>query len=220
MSDISESTTSDLGGETMRLLSGLCHEMGNVLTATRLYAQFLTDEIGPEEVAENAGELDHLSGVASQLLLLVRPIVAPLERGRGVAEPRDVLERVQASLEPTRKGVEVGIAFDSSAGVSRVNMDGDLLQTFIATLIQEACQGLPEAGRVDVRVEASSGPVVFVVEDDGEEDEGLVRFREEALRGRPLRCAIIDHVLRKFGGRVEASRKGLLTRVELQIPTS
>ena len=170
----------------MRLLSGLCHEMGNVLTATRLYAQFLTDEIGPEEVLENAGEVDHLSGVASQLLLLVRPIVAPLERGRGVAEPRDVLERVQASLEPARKGVEVRIAFDSSAGVSRVNMDGDLLQTFITTLIQEACQGLPDRGRVDVRVEAGSGPVVFVIEDNGEEDEAL--FTSTRRRSAVAHC--------------------------------
>ncbi len=203
----------------MRLLSGLCHEMGNVLTATRLYAQFLTDEIGPEEVVANAEEVDHLSGIASQLLLLVRPIVAPRERGRGVANPCDVLERVQANLEPARKGVEVRIVPDSSAGVFQANMDGDLLQTFITTLIQEACQGLQDGGRVDVRVEASTDQVVFVIEDDGEEDEGLVRFREEALRGRPLRCAIIDHVLRKFDGRVEVSRKRPRTHIELRIPT-
>ena len=204
----------------MRLLSALCHELGNVLTATRLYAQFLTDDTDRETVVSNAQEVDHLAGVASGLLLLVRPVIAPLTRGIGLAEPREVLERLRASFETSQRGVRVEVDVGTAEGLGTVGVDADLLQTLIATLIQGAFEGLPDGGCIRVRAEPGSGQTVFVVEDEGEKDEAVVSFRDEALRGRPLGCAIVDHVLRNFGGGVDASRDGVVTRIALRVSTS
>lgn len=220
MADFDASTVPEIDDESMRLLSALCHELGNVLTATRLYAQFLTDGGDPETQAANAEEVDHLAGIASSLLMLVRPVVAPRARGEGSAEPRDVLERLQASLEPPPREMRVQVDIDSAAGLENVNLDADLLHRLIATLVEGAYSSLPDAGCVRVHARRDQQEILFVIEDEGEEDDSLAGFRNEALRGRPLGCAIVNHVLVHFDGRVEVSRHGSVTRIELRLSTA
>ena len=217
MPETPEKRSSKVEAESMRLLSGLCHELGNIFTATRLYAQFLTDDTDPESIAANAQEVDQLVGISSSLLQLVRPIVAPVERGRGSAHPAAVLEHLRASLEPPPSEVDVHVDIDSGSGLPEVDLHSDLLLTLVSTGVYAAYETLSGGGRIEVLAAATENGVAFHIDDDGDEEDALADFHEEALRGRPLRLAIIDHVVRAFGGRVETSREGSITRVAIHV---
>ena len=64
---------------------------------------------------------------------------------------------------------------------------------------------------------ATADGIAFYVEDDGDEEDALADFEDEALRGRPLRCAIIHHVVQAFGGSVETSREDSTTRIAINV---
>ena len=76
-----------------------------------------------------------------------------------------------------------------------------------------------EASEAKGRLHLASGvadkTAVWIVEDDGPEER---LGADEALRGRPLVCAIARHLLEQCGGWLEITRDGETTRIAMHMP--
>ena len=119
-----------------------------------------------------------------------------------------------------------GVRFSMDAGeaLPPVPIDFGLIHFLLLTQISGAADAARPRGSVRLSAtgtgtgDGEAGDVRFVVEDDGPADAELEAWREGALRGRVLACALASHILEASGGSLEAGRVGAATRIELRLP--
>jgi signal transduction histidine kinase len=198
------------------LVFAIGHEIGNFLGALRLQAHLLDDELGPRALAEASVTIDSLAGRATPLLALLRPILSPGPRGASPAGSggmgwAGVLARIRRELEDEgTRGVAVEI--EDSAANQLSGPDADWLHSLLMALLGATLEHVAPRGTIHLRLQHREREVALVVEDDGEgEDLSSTAPR----RGRPLIVEIARLLLAGIGGRVETSRVGDQSHVEL-----
>jgi signal transduction histidine kinase len=206
-----------------QLVFALSHELGNLMAGVRLQAFLLTDDPSPRALAAASLELDDLSAKAGSLLSQLRPLLSPPAPAAG--NPTAVLRQLQAGLDDhLGQGVALRIAGTQrdkdEKALPAIAVDVGLVHCLVLPLLLYAAEAASPGGEVQVGAEASDdgGAVVFSVEDDGDREESLEGWRDQAPRGRPLACQVAHCVLASYGGRLRVGVAGGRTRVELRVP--
>ena len=218
-----------------QLASGLAHEIGTPLNVMSGNAQYLLRKLGPEDPARSplqqiVRQAERITDMVQQLLDFARPTEArrvPLCLSDVVAETLDM-------ASPMLRRVEVTV--DADPDTPPVLGDARLLEHALLNLIVNACQAMPDGGRLSVVIgietppEAirggAAGPVCCRVTDTGcgIAPENLGRIFEPFYttkatgEGTGLGLAIVERIVRQLKGAIEvSSRPGAGTTFTLRL---
>lgn len=188
------------------LVLSVCHEIGNLLAASRLTAHLLRRNHDPNGVVPASHTIEALSAQAGSLLALVRPLVDPdsLRRVRiGVAE---LLEGVAHGLADRAAGPSLQLAM--RRGAPHVEADPDALHHTLLVIVMAACEAAGPSGHVEIAATRAGDELVIRVRDDGAPAKAAPPAAAPATgrmrRGRDLALALAETVLRMEGGRLVA----------------
>jgi len=207
-----------------QLASGVAHEIGTPLNVMSGNAQYLLRKLRPDDPARSAlqqivGQAERITEMVQQLLDFARPTEArrvPFDLGAVVAQ---TLEMVSSLL----RRVEVQVDVDPET--PPVMGDPRLLEHALLNLIVNACQAMPEGGRlslvVGVGAPLESGPgsaelwVCCRVSDTGcgiaAENLGRVFqpfYTTKAQgEGTGLGLAIVERIVRQIQGAIDVSSR-------------
>jgi signal transduction histidine kinase len=148
----------------------------------------------------------------------VNPLVRPLDLHTALQEAIDL-----ARALPAAKGVDIKPTFPPSG--TRVEMDPDHVRTILFQLLKNACEAMPQGGRVAVEVLNPAGALEIRVRDEG---AGISREHIKEI-GRPffttkpnavgLGLALIKRILRAYHGTIDIdSKPGRTTTIVCRIP--
>jgi signal transduction histidine kinase len=199
-----------------QLASGLAHEMGTPLNVITGNAQYLlrkaqSDQVQISMLEQIVNQAQRIAAMIRRLLDLSRPAearLAPVDLPAVVRQALDIVPRIS-------RGVEVCCDLDDDVG--RVLADPKLLEHALMNLIVNACQAMPDGGRlalvagVESTMTTAAGPFVLLAVADtgcGIPAENLARVFEPFFSTKPspegtgLGLAIVDRIIRQHGGRV------------------
>jgi nitrogen-specific signal transduction histidine kinase len=199
------------------LVLALCHEIGNLIGAVRLHAHLIDDEMGTRDLARVSVELDDLSARASALLAHPRPLLSADSGSLSPVSPGAIVGSIQRVFDE-HGGRGASISFEASEGLPEVQVDLEIVQRLLESLIWVALEAVTSKGSVWMRAEGRPEGVAFVIEDDGDADEDPALWADQMLRGRPLLCAIAQNIVGKRGGQLEVSRCDGITHVGVVLP--
>jgi len=210
----------DATSQTSRhdLVFALCHEIGNLLAASRLEASLLTTVGESGELAHAAERISEISARAGSLLALLRPLLVPNEIEALATDPVEILGGLRRGLDASCDE-RVGIDLDSAATLPAAALAGEVIHHLLLTEIFFGLEAAGSEGGARVSARALDGCVVFRV------DSGACPDLDQGsgpLRGRPLAHAIAGALLAHQRGRLEVSQGEGRTRVDfaLNIATS
>ena len=215
------------GAEEERELAGLekreatvfalCHEVGNLVAAIRLNAHLIDEESSGLELATASVEIDDCSTRIRSLLALVRPLLAESPASASGLSPDALVQGVADALDEYG-GRGVSIEVQSPGGLPSVPGRLETLHHLVATLAYHAVEEARPRGRVGIRAHRGDGGVVFSIQDDGPQEEGLGDAHEGPPTGRFLACEVAEIVLGSLGGGVEVRRVADATEILLTLP--
>jgi signal transduction histidine kinase len=199
-----------------QLAAGLAHEINNPLNIISGFNELLREQT-PEgdtrraHLEEICRETVRCQKLVSDLLYFAKPKEperAPTDVGRLAADTLNLLQsRAKA------QGIEAESQAD--AGLPRLRVDADQLKQALLNLLINACQAMPDGGRLSVKARRLPRHVEIRVEDTGKgiapEDLGRIfnpffTTKEEGTGlGLPLSYALVE----RHGGTIQAhSEKG------------
>ncbi|MGZ9159694.1 MAG: sensor histidine kinase [Candidatus Limnocylindrales bacterium] len=158
-------------------------------------------------------EVDHLTAMVDDLLLLARSDSGAVELERIAVDLGDIASTAAAALSrPATRGVEVVV----DPAPAELTGDPARLRQLVMILLDNAIRHSPGGGRVFVRVRVDGPEAIVVVEDDGPgiRGEDLPRLFDRFYRaagapggGTGLGLAIAAWIAERHGGRVEAANR-------------
>ena len=207
-----------------QLASGVAHEIGTPLNVMSGNAQYLLRKLSPEDSARAAlqhivGQAERITEMVQQLLDFARPTAArhvPFELGEVVVQ---ALEMVSPMLR------HVDVRVDVDPDTPPVVGDPRLLEHALLNLVVNACQAMPDGGRLSLVVgagvprEALRGVderwVCCLVSDSGcgIAPENLGRIFQPFYttkaqgQGTGLGLAIVERIVRQLQGTIEVSSR-------------
>ena len=205
-----------------RAVAGVAHDLNNLLAAVRGFADLLADQTPPGDprrplVDDLAGVSDLASGVARQLLCLVRPAGGPPQ-----ADVNEVVGRVERVVRALG-GARVRLAVEAAADLPAARVPPAELAQVVLNLCLNGCEAMPDGGTLTVRTGAASGAfVVLTVGDTGDGMGDATRARAldpgftTKADGRGLGLMAVRDIVARAGGHVEfeaAPGRGTLARV-------
>lgn len=159
-------------------------------------------------------EVDHLTSMVDDLLLLARSDSGAVELERVPVDLGDVASSAAAAL--SRPATERGVAVHVDPSPAELTGDPARLRQLVTILIDNAIRHSPSGGRVLVRVRTEGPDALLVVEDDGPgiRDEDLPRLFDRFYRaagapgeGTGLGLAIAAWIAERHGGRIEGANR-------------
>jgi signal transduction histidine kinase len=210
-----------------RFASQMAHDLKNPLAALKGAAQFLEEDLRPEDRGKPRASMVRVLLEQSARMEAAIDGYQRLSR----IEPR----RAELKLEPILReavsaaSVAAGDRIAVSAEVQelpRISLDGDLISTAVHNLVRNAVEAIaPRAGKVTVRCARADSTVLLSVEDDG---PGMdARTRERAFddffttkaTGTGLGLPFVRRVVEAHGGTVTIeSEHGRGTVVRIRLP--
>ena len=199
----------------IELVFAIAHEIGNHLGGIRLQAHLLDEELDARALAEASISIDEMAGCSGPLLTLLRPLLSDDWRASGGETWASLLGRVERHFEDEgTRGVRLEREPSSDEGLEAPDLDW--LHPLLVALVGATIAHVGARGTVVLALETRENERVFMVEDDGEEED---LSPDAAYRGRPLALAIARELVGRAGGHVnvrrtpgEASNR---TRIEL-----
>jgi signal transduction histidine kinase len=208
------SDDNELSETATRLVYAVCHEIGNLVAAVRLQAHLLDEEMAPKELAVTSVEIDDLAARTSAMLALIRPLLSASPAEGAAVSPAQISAGISQALED-HGGRGMVLEVECDPDLPMIVTDPEVMHHLILTLVFGAVEAGEHKGQVTVRTTRSGDDVMFCIEDDADEAEQLLDWKDHMLRGRPLSCAIADFILRSRSGRLEVRREDGLTQVLL-----
>lgn len=209
------------------------HELRTPLTVIRASVDDL-ERHGSERVsqvgtalADIRDEVDHLTSMVEDLLLLARSDSGAVELERVSVDLGDVASDGASAL--TKVAWERGVTVTVDPAPAELVGDPARLRQLVMILIDNAIRHSPAGGVVMVRVRSGSGSATLVVDDDGHgiEPDDLTRVFDRFYRGAGapgggtgLGLAIAAWIVERHGGRITASNRaegGARFTVELPV---
>jgi signal transduction histidine kinase len=215
-----ELRTADLRAQ---FVASVSHELRTPLTAIRMFAETLQME-RPLDAADRAEYLETIVNESERLTRLVNNVLdfSRMERGEKVyhLEPaslpviaRDAARAMRYPL--ARQGFELAVQVEDD--VPRVRVDRDAIEQAVLNLLGNAVKYSGQARHIALTVGRVNGDVVLAVRDHGigihEADRRRIfeRFyrapspENERIPGTGLGLALVDHIVKAHGGRVEVT---------------
>ncbi len=203
------------------LVLGLCHEIGNILAASRLGAHLVAKGLLEGDASEAAARIEAETARAGAYLGQMRPLLDAAPAFRMRVSASEVLEALGRSLGAAAGGPRQ-LSIRAPRGVPDLRIDPDALHHVLVALVLAAAD--VTAGKDQVRVSARrrGTQVVLTIEDDGGPLEEGPAAGVAPQRGRPLVLAAATAVVRAQGGRlgIEARPRAAGTRVLLVLPAA
>ena len=159
-------------------------------------------------------EVDHLTAMVDDLLLLARSDSGAVELERVPVDLGDLASTAAAAL--SRPATERGVGVVVDPAPAELTGDPARLRQLVMILLDNAIRHTPSGGRVFVRVRTDGPEAIVVVEDDGPgiRGEDLPRLFDRFYRaagapggGTGLGLAIAAWIAEQHGGRVEAENR-------------
>ena len=215
-----ESETLALVGE---MASAVAHAVRNPLSAIRSSAE-MAAEVGPspEQAEDIVREVDRVEGWIRELLGYTRPI-------SGKRVPIDANAAIQKSLQDFQAELakrDVQLTATLEQPLPPVRGDSALLGQVINSLVANAADAIPDAGRIEVRsrVAPDARHVEIDVADTGvgipaeELDNVFKPFFTTKPRGLGLGLPLARRVLERYGAALEvASTQGVGTTFTIRL---
>lgn len=198
------------------LLFAICHEVGNLLAASRLTAHLLTREAADPEHAASSRTIEDLASQAGSLLAHVRILLAGGSTSRVRIASRDLLDAIARPQSRRFDGAGLRVASRRSAPLA-VEADPDAVHQALSALVDSALEAAGAHGSVQVHAERVGEQAGFVVRDDGppfDESAETATLR----RGRHLVLELARAVAKRQGGSLHVRRLRRGTEVRLLLP--
>jgi len=218
-------------------VASVSHELRTPLTAIRMFAETLQMDRPLDEQART----EYLNTIVTESERLTRLVTnvldfSKIERGEKVYRlesaslPSIVQNAVRSMGYPlSRLGFDLQVLVADD--LPPVRVDRDAIEQALLNLLSNAVKYSGEARTIDLTVSALNGHAVIAVTDRGpgipvdEQSRIFERFYragvDEASRvtGAGLGLAIVDHIVKAHGGRVEVtSARGLGSTFAIHIP--
>lgn len=159
-------------------------------------------------------EVDHMTSMVDDLLLLARSDSGALELERVAVDLGDVASDGASSL--AKVATERGVAVVVDPAPAEIAGDPARLRQLVMILVDNAIRHSPAGARVDVQVRADGPDATLVVDDQGPgiRPEDLPRVFDRFYRaagaqgeGTGLGLAIAAWIVERHGGRIEAANR-------------
>jgi signal transduction histidine kinase len=203
--------------DAAELVFAMCHEVSNLVTAVRLQAHLLDEDLDARGLAVASLEIDDLSARTASLLALIRPVLSP-PPGEipPVASGVIALGFKRALTEHGERGLE--IVYETEPDLPDVRAEPDVFHYLLLSHVYGAMEATDNGGQIRIEVTAGEKEVIFAVEDQAPADEQHLSWWKSSLRGRVLESAVAHHILSKRGARFDVKRIGTWTRTEIAAP--
>ena len=211
-----------------QLTAGLAHELRNPLGTMRASAEVLRQNVAAEnavarELADYiASEVVRTSNLITKFLDFARPLRLSLR----TAELSEVIDRAVAQLENHQPPFDVSVYKNYSPDIKPFPMDGDLIESVMYNLLENAAQATPGGGAVTVKTRPLAGGVEISVIDRGagikpEDKESIFNpFFTTKSNGIGLGLALVARIVGEHGGKIAADSEpgqGSVFRVVLPV---
>jgi len=208
------------------------HELRTPLTVIRASVDDL--ERHPKQPVANVGtaltdireEVDHLTSMVEDLLLLARSDSGAIELERVAVDLGDVASSGASGMALLASQRDVSLVVDPIP--AEVDGDPARLRQLVAILVDNALRHAPQGSRVDVRVRTDRSDAVLVVEDEGPgiRPDDLPRVFDRFYRaagapggGTGLGLSIAAWIVERHGGRIAAAnREATGARFTVRLP--
>ena len=139
-----------------KVAAGIAHELRNPLNAVKTSVYYLLNarNATEEKIREHLQRIDRQVGISDGVITaLSRFARLPVPN----VSPVDLCELVRQSLEVNPLPENVELELDCSDDVPHVSGDVEQLQIVLGNLIRNACDAMPDGGRLTLRGHASPG---------------------------------------------------------------
>jgi signal transduction histidine kinase len=151
-----------------RLTAGIAHEIKNPLNATMIHLELLKMQVAdlPDAMASAgviADQVRRLDEVVQGFLKFTRPDELHLE----AVDVAQIFERMRPVLDAEAASHKIDVRIVVPASLPAVEGDARLLEQAFLNLALNACQAMPNGGRLTLSVRESGRFVEVTVEDTG-----------------------------------------------------
>jgi signal transduction histidine kinase len=194
-----------------RLTAGIAHEIKNPLNATMIHLELLKMQVAdrPDAMASAgviADQVRRLDEVVQGFLKFSRPEDLHLE----AVDLAGIMERLRPVLDAEAGTHAVEVRIDVPDGLPAVEGDRNLLEQAFLNLGLNACQAMPEGGRLTVTARPAAGQMVAIsVEDTGVgiEAEHLSRIFDLYFTTKPhgsgIGLSLVFRTIQLHNGEIE-----------------
>lgn len=192
-----------------RIATSLAHEIRNPAAAIRMHADLIEPRVEPsgsESITLIREEVERITDLVNQWLFVAR--AAPPKR-----QPHDLVEMLNAVARRQRPALShAGALLEiETPGPAMISCDKLRIEQVIRNLIVNACQAMPEGGRVMARLKLDPEHVQLAIQDSGPgfSTEALDRFGEpffsEREGGMGIGLTLAREVVQAHDGSIQAS---------------
>jgi hypothetical protein len=191
---------------SQNLVYAICHEVGNLLAATRLHGEFLDPDSG-RMIAE-------LSARSGSLLSLVRPLLDETALEPFDLDPSELVEGLRRGLDDPRDP-RLELDCGSAAELPRVLVDGEVLHHLLLCEVFAAFERLDPGECLRLKARARGEELLLELTGGAPEHEPETADR---LAGRSLSHALASYLLAHVGGGLHAGTESGRQIVTLALP--
>jgi signal transduction histidine kinase len=212
-----------------RVTAGVAHEVKNPLNSMRLWIENLKNAVPPEQELAQQGlqildsEIDRLDRVVRTFLDFNRPVELKLEE----ASLGELLLEVVAVAQPQIKKAGVQASLECPDSVPLVRVDRPLLKQALLNLVLNACEAMPEGGRLNLKVRGVGERAQVTITDTGRgippEYQGKVFQLYFSTRpgGSGIGLATTFRIVQMHGGSIDfISEVGRGTSFTIELPAT
>ena len=212
------------------LAAGVAHELGNPLNSLTIHLQLLERRIRKmgrpgeglrEHLSVAQTEIKRLDFIIGQFLAAIRPSQPQMQR----TQINDLLTESVRFLQPELDAAKVKVKFELRADLPTMPLDAGQVKQALYNLIRNACQAMPNGGKLTITSSFTDFEVRISFEDTGKginaEQMGKLfqPFSTTKPTGTGLGLLIVRRIVREHGGEIDIeSREGKGTRVSLWLP--
>ena len=194
-----------------RLTAGIAHEIKNPLNATMIHLELLKMQVSDREdamasAAVIADQVRRLDEVVQGFLKFSRPEDLHLE----AVDLAAVMDRLRPVLDAEAATHNIEVRIDVPEGLPAVEGDANLLEQAFLNLALNACQAMPDGGRLTIVARAAAGQLVSIsVEDTGVgiEAENLSRIFDLYFTTKPhgsgIGLSLVFRTIQLHNGEIE-----------------
>jgi signal transduction histidine kinase len=194
-----------------QVAGGVAHELRNPLNVVKTSVYYLLNSRSPtpEKKAEHLQRIERQVELADRVITTLSNFARmPVPRLR----PTPVQSCVREVLEMYRPGADIEVSIDLPESLPPALADADQLRIVLGNLIRNACDAMPQGGRLSIEGRAADGALEVQIADTGvgipaaDLSRVLEPLYSTKARGLGLGLAIVRSILDKSGGalRVES----------------
>ena len=172
-----------------RLAAGIAHEINNPLTSVLTFSHLLREQ--PHLNEQDKKDLDLVIGETTRAAEIVRGLLDfARERppSKELLDVNDVVAQTMALLRSHKQFKQIVIAQQLTPDLPPVSGDPHQLKQVLLNLALNACEAMPEGGRLTISTFNENGEVSFSVADTGVgiEEKDLDRIFDPFFTTKPL----------------------------------